>query len=270
MQNILLFWGMTSSLLFSVATNLWASDFAKESRWREQIVDSLLVGEVIDLKLKSSKENILALYTPATGKREGGIIVLHGTGAHPNWPDVIYPLRTELPEYGWSSLSVQLPVLANDAKHADYLPLFDEVAERINAGTQFLKSKGVNNIIIIGHSMGAAMASYYLSTQPKTDIRAFIGIGMSSSKADPKMDTPSTLAKIKIPVLDLFGSRDLDSVLASVKQRNNAGIKAKNNFYFQKKITGANHFMQDKEAEMIKRIRGWLKRYAAGIEIPLQ
>ncbi|MCW9023935.1 MAG: alpha/beta hydrolase family protein [Gammaproteobacteria bacterium] len=246
------------------------SDQAKETRWREQIVDSLMVGEVVDLDLKGKTGKILGLFTPATDPRQGGLIVLHGSGVHPNWPDIIHPVRTELPEFGWSTLSIQLPVLANDARHAEYAPLFDEVPARISAAVGFLKSKGINNIIIIGHSLGAVMASYYLSSQTKTGVRAFIGIGMSSSKTDPKMDASTTLAKIKIPVLDLYGSRDLDSVLASAKQRVKAGKKAQNKYYFQKQIMGADHFMRDKEGELLKRIRGWLKRYAGGVEIQLK
>jgi hypothetical protein len=62
------------------------SDRAKEKRWEEQIVDSLLVGEAV--KLKAGDTTFLALYAePATDRTKGAVILLHGIGAHPAWPD---------------------------------------------------------------------------------------------------------------------------------------------------------------------------------------
>ena len=206
-----------------------------------------MVGEAVDLTQAGKSEKVLGLFTPSTAKkRQGGAVILHGIGAHPNWPDIIYPLRTELPEHGWTTLSIQMPVLANDADPAKYAPLF------------------------IGHSLGSAMGSYYLSITPKSGIRAFVGIGMSLSKADPKMDTPTTLAKIKIPVLDLYGSQDLASVLDSVKRRGNAGRLAGNKYYRQLRIMGADHFFLDMDTVLVKRVHGWLKRYAGGVEITVR
>ncbi|MDH5573802.1 MAG: alpha/beta hydrolase family protein [Gammaproteobacteria bacterium] len=259
---------LTASL---ISNQTRASDLEKEKRWQEQIVESLMVGEAVELTLTGKSEKILGLYTPATAKsKQGGAILLHGIGAHPNWPDVIYPLRTELPEHGWATLSIQMPILVNDAAPAKYIPLFDEVSARIEAAISFLKAKNINNIVLIGHSMGAAMGSYYLSITPKPAIQAFVGIGMGLSKDDPKMDTPTTLAKIKIPVLDLYGSQDLGSVLDSVERRGNAGSLAGNPYYQQLRIIGADHFFRNMDAELIKRVRGWLKHYASGVELPLK
>ena len=256
------------SLNFLICQQASASDLDKEKRWREQIVESLMVGEAVDLSLAGKSEKFLGIYTPSSSKkRQGGAIILHGIGAHPNWPDVVYPLRTQLPEFGWSTLSIQMPVLTNDAAAADYAPLFEEVSERIDAAVSFLKAKDIRNTVIIAHSMGATMGSYYLSVKPKSAIRAFIGIGMGQSKADPKMDIAITLAKIKVPLLDLYGSQDLDSVLDSVTLRRQAGNIAKNKNYRQLRIMGADHFFRDMDAELVKRVRGWLKRYASGMEI---
>ena len=102
------------------------SDFGKELRWREQIVDSLMDGEAVDLT--AGEATFLGLYTEAEEDAGRGAIIVHGIGVHPNWPQVVYPLRTALPRDGWSTLAIQMPVLANEATGADYAPLIAESA----------------------------------------------------------------------------------------------------------------------------------------------
>jgi len=272
MRNSVLFSILLISFLIAGLSTARAasasSDTAKEKRWAEQIEDNLLDGEMAWLSAKGQKEKFLGIYTKETARvAQGGAILLHGIGVHPDWPDVIFPLRTQLPEYGWSTLSIQMPVLGNEAAFADYAPLFAQVAGRIDAAIALLKSKGINNIVIIGHSLGASMGAYYLSSN-KTDVRAFVGIGMSMSKQDKRMDTPNSLAKIKIPVLDLYGEQDMLSVLDSVKRRANAATEAGNKYYFQLRTPGADHFFRDQEEVLVKRVGGWLNRYAAGKELP--
>ncbi len=265
---------LISSLLAGLSTTYAASatsNTAKEKRWAEQIKDSLIDGELVWLKAKNQKEKFLGIYTKETAPHaQGGAILLHGMGGHPDWPDVIFPLRTQLPEYGWTTLSIQMPVLDNDASLIDYAPLFAEVPGRINAAIALLKSKGVNNIVIIGHSLGSTMGAYYLSQHKKNGVRAFVGIGMGMNKQNKIMDTPTSLAKITIPVLDLYGEEDLFSVLHSVKRRANAAIQAGNKKYEQLQIAGANHFFRDRDKILVKRVGSWLNHYAAGTEIQIK
>ena len=72
-------------------------------------------------------------------------------------------MREQLPEHGWSTLSLQMPVLQADAKVPDYYPIFDEVPPRIDAGIRFLQDQGIDNIVIVAHSLGAQMAAYWLA-----------------------------------------------------------------------------------------------------------
>lgn len=97
-----------------------------------------MVGEAITLK--ADKTEFLAIFAEHnTEKAMGGVIVLHGIGVHPAWPEVIQPLRTQLPDHGWASLSLQMPILPNEAKSEEYAPLFNEVIPRIQAGVDHLK-----------------------------------------------------------------------------------------------------------------------------------
>ena len=66
------------------------------------------------------KEALVTLQTPLTAfvglweaakgaTPTGAILLLHGEGHTPDWPQTIQPLRTYLPERGWSTLSLSLP-----------------------------------------------------------------------------------------------------------------------------------------------------------------
>jgi len=241
------------------------SDLAKEKRWAAQISDSLLVGNTVWLQGKS---RFLGIYTPSqTPNTEGAAILLHGVGAHPDWPDVINPLRSELPDQGWATLSIQMPILGNDADIANYAPLFDQVPLRIKTAIAYLKKQNIQNIVIIAHSLGTAMASHYLANAPKSPIRAYVAISMVENSKPDIMSNLASLKKIQRPLLDIYGSRDLDNVLRSVRMRKQIAAKIKNTRYTQIKIAGADHFFHGHEADLLKRIRGWLKHNAAGIEI---
>lgn len=254
--------------LFSlVSLNLLASDTAKEKRWADQIVDSLIVGEAQWLNADGKK--FLSIYAEhTTEKAEGAAIVIHGSGVHPNWPDVVYPLRTQLPDYGWQTLSIQMPILANDASYKEYAPLFVEIAPRINAAIAFFKDKGISNIVIVAHSLGSTMSAYYLAKNPDSGVKAFVAVGVPGILFDDnERDFLVSLKNIKIPLMDIYGSNDLDSVLNSAQSKVKAARKTGNKTYQQIKIDGANHFFVGKQDELVKRVRGWVKTNAPGKEI---
>ncbi len=236
------------------------SDLDKEKRWSEQIVDSLMVGDAI--QLSSGGQDFLGLFTEeTTGEPRGGVIVLHGSGVHPNWNDVVFPLRSELPEYGWSTLSIQLPVLANDAEHIEYAPLIAEAAPRIQAAAAHLREQGADYIAIVAHSLGATMGAAALAMMPEEPpADAFVAIGMGSSEADPALNSVAYLEKIQLPTLDLYGSRDLESVMKTRDARAKAARKAGNENYQQLEVEGADHFFVGNEEELVRRVRGWLQR----------
>ena len=224
-----------------------ASDLSKEKRWAEQIEDALLDGEPVTLN--DGTNDFFAIDTTAENSNSTAIILLHGIGVHPDWPQVINPLRVGLPESGWRTLSLQLPVLPNDASAEDYQPLMKEVPGRIDAGIKYLQSNGSKRIIIVAHSMGAEMASYYLA-QAKSYVAGYIGIGMGPGNSQ-------YLEEIGVPILDLFGGQDLAAVLDSVKDRKNAARA--NTHYTQKKIAIADHFFDEQEGPLLEAVTTWLR-----------
>jgi predicted alpha/beta-hydrolase family hydrolase len=253
-------------LLFSLFLNANAaskSDLAKEKRWEEQIVPSLMVGEAI--KLSADGVKFLALYTESsTEKVKGAVIILHGIGVHPAWPDVVETLREELPEHGWHTLSLQMPILENGAEDKDYPPLFPEVPSRIQAGVDFLKNKGVNNIVLTGHSMGTAMASYYLATARDPLVKAYVIMGGGpGTPGDSRADSLENFKKIgAINILDIYGSEDVKLVTESISKRGPVGKEIHGDRYKMIKIDGANHFYQGKQDELVNVFSHWIDKNA--------
>lgn len=236
-------------LNFCIST-AFASDQEKEKRWAEQITDSLLDGEAI--YLSDGKINFLAIDTQTEKPKDTAIIIIHGVGIHPDWPTIIQPLRVQLAEKGWNTLSLQMPILSNDASIDDYKPLMKEAPERIESGIRYLAKNGAKKVVIIAHSLGSLMTAQYLANKihyhedkSKTPILAFVGIGMSEK-------TVEYLNKIKLPILDLYGEKDLPAVISSAALRMKAAEANKN--YNQIKVPNANHFFEDQDDDLLKAV----------------
>jgi len=234
-----------------------ASDLDKEARWAGQIVDSLLDGEAI--YLNDGRAEFLALETASGDAGLGkAAIVMHGTGVHPNWPTVVQPLRVGLTQSGWHTLSIQMPVLANEAEHAEYAGIYDWVPGRINAAIDYLRDKGFSKVVLVAHSQGSTMAAFYLS-QAHQPVDGFVAIGMSGGLPGGPMDTLAQLPLLREPILDLYGSDDLPEVVASAPERASQAAKAGGD-YTQLRVEGADHFFDGEETELLSSVNAWLDR----------
>lgn len=242
---------------------LGASDLMREARIADEIKDALLVGDPISLK--DGNTDFLAIYAPETTRTsQGAAIILHGRGAHPDWTEVINPLRSQLPDSGWKTLSIQMPIAASDAPDSHYQALIPEAAPRIAAAVEFLKQQGVSNIVLIGHSLGAVMGAAYLAQGAPQELKAFVAVSLPVTTGDPNKGALADLAKIERPLLDLYGSRDIDPVLNSVAARLAAARRAENGDYRQVEIAGADHFFVGLENTLVAHIKSWIGRVAAG------
>lgn len=244
---------LTICLACSIGT-VSASDLDKEKRWADQIVDSLLDGEAV--YLNDGVSDVLAIYTASETEASRGIIVVHGTGVHPDWEQVVQPVRVEMTTHGWNTLSIQMPILVNEATYEQYIPLYPEVLPRLQAAEKYLRDQGNDTITIVAHSRGAAMSAYYLA-RAKHNVSAFVAIGLTASQADADTNAANSLEKINIPILDLYGSDDLESVLESVEKRRAA--TSKNPAFQEIVVDEANHFFDDHADVLIEKIASWLK-----------
>lgn len=237
--------------------NVSAADIAREKTIANAINDSLVIGESVTLTA-GSVEFIGLINDDTPMKAKGTVILLHGMGAHPNMAQVIQPLRSNLTEHGWVTLSIQLPVLANDAKRSDYMPLVKEAAPRIAAALSYIDSKHPKPFIIVGHSLGALMATSFLANEKNNVSNAIVAIGLPTFKTElTEASTPDLLKKIDIPLLDIYGSQDLPSVKQMAATRKQLFIK-NNPANRQVEITGADHFFNGLDDTLSGSIHGWL------------
>jgi len=232
-------------LLLALVTGFaHGSDYAREKKWADEITPGIVAGDPLYLEAVGHK--FLGIYTEASGAKKA-VIVVHGIGVHPDW-NMIGILRTSLAEQGYTTLSIQMPVLAVDAKPKQYGPTLGEADARLKAAVDFLQAKGYRKLAIVSHSMGSRMSRHYLSGHPDSPISAWVAIGIPGG---------DDFKGINIPVLDLYGENDLPEIVASAKQRA-ATLKAKGSV--QTRVPKADHFFSNRETELVKLTKDYLDK----------
>ena len=221
-----------------------AADYAREKRWAEEVEPGIVTGEAV--YLSANGRNFLSIFTPAEAATAAAIVV-HGLGVHPDW-NLIGALRTSLADQGYTTLSIQMPVLDAEKRAEAYPPTFPEARARLAAAAKYLQDKGFKKIALVAHSMGARMADNYLAKGGQAPIAAFVPIGLNG-----KFEAP---AKLAMPVLDLYGSDDFPRVIDSAKQRQKQ-MGGKNN-YRQQVSPATDHFFNGKDAELVKFVKAFL------------
>ena len=241
------------------------SDLVKEQRWANLITDFMADGD--PQWLVANGKRFLSIYSPAgTPDTKGAVILIHDAGQHPDWPQVIHPLRTSLASQGWMTLSLQMPVLENDASEYEYLPLLKDVPARIDAGLAFLARYKIENVILIGYNLGSSMASNYLAKHTDERIKAFVGIGMNG-RVQPNgyesLDAVNSLLQMKIPVLDIYAAKSKRPIIDSVDRR--AYVIYHSNLYDsrQVQIKGAKDSFTGHEKQLVSEVSSWIDNFSS-------
>jgi len=245
------------SCLLVVGSAMAGPDLAREKRIDEQIVDAIFDGE--PMHLEADGYEFLAIHMPSEAEAvRGAVIILHGRGLHPNWETIVKPLRTALPERGWDTLSIQLPVLGKEAKYFDYVPLFPEAYPRIEAAIAYLRQQGAQRIVLIAHSCGAHMAMNWIDENGDSAIDAYVGIGMGATDYKQPMAKPFPLATMKVPILDVYGSNDYPAVLRMAPERKAMLEQAGNPQSSQQVVEGAEHYFNGHNEALVEVVSDWL------------
>jgi pimeloyl-ACP methyl ester carboxylesterase len=235
-------WLAGAALLAVLQSAAAAPDYAREKKWADEILPGLVVGDPVYLQTPRGHRKFLALYTPQdTGK---AAIVVHGMGIHPDW-GMVGTLRTGLADRGIATLSIQMPILAADAKSDAYPPTFPEAAERIAEAVAFLKAKGYQRIAVVSHSMGSRMSLTYFAGRPDPAVKAWASLGPSF---------PDYRA-LKLPVLDLYGENDLPPVLGTAAKRKADLVHPASR---QMALPRTDHFFTGHEGEMLSAVADFL------------
>ena len=246
---------ITAGLGISAAT--FASNLEREQRIADQIVDAIMDGDAVELSADGREFLAIEMESESDTTR-GAAIILHGRGLHPEWEQVIKPLRTMLPEHGWHTLALQMPVMKKGAKYFDYVPIFPEAYPRIEAAIRHLQEQDIKRIVIIAHSCGAHMAMNWIELNGDSQIAGYVGIGMGATDYKQKMAKPFPLDKMKVPTLDVYGEEDFPAVMRMASGRWNKIQQAGNPLSKQLRIDEADHYFVDKGDELVEAISGWL------------
>jgi pimeloyl-ACP methyl ester carboxylesterase len=238
-----LLWALAALISLNTLAASAAPDYAREKKWADEVVPGLVVGDPVYLQTPRGHHKFLTLFTPVGGTDKAAIVV-HGLGIHPDW-GMVGTLRTDLADRGYATLSIQMPILAADAKAEAYPPTFPEAAERIGEAVAFLKAKGYTKIAVVSHSMGSRMSRVYLTGKPDPAVKAWASLGISVDD----------YRGVKLPVLDLYGENDLPGVLTNTQKRKKSLVQAGSK---QAKVDRADHFFGGHEAKMVSEVADFL------------
>jgi pimeloyl-ACP methyl ester carboxylesterase len=234
--------------LFVLSFESFSQEYEKEKRWADDILPTLMVGDAVWLQQKNGHK-FLGLFIDKKENSKGAVIIAHGRGWSPDF-ELYGTLRTRLAEEGYTTLSIQLPVLQSTAILGLYVPLYPDARERFQLAVDFLKAKGHRNIAIVSHSLGATMANQYLIRTEDTTVKAWVFIGILQGLDE--------MYRIKIPVLDVFGSNDWTVTMWGAPEREKQILL--NPGSAQVMVPNAKHFFEDREDELVKIVAGFLDK----------
>lgn len=252
------------------------ADANQEKQFSQQLAKQVTIGEAVNLP--SGEKDFFAIYTKThTEKSRGGIILLHDLGTHADWPDIITPLRAELPAKGWNTLSLQLPILPDRSVPREMDQTFIEINNRINSAIDYYGEKGIYNLVLIGYSFGAIAGVKYLRNKEtrRKEIIAFVGISMGNDRFSLNLKQTSIPSKtssvnLDIPVLDIYGSLDFESVVESARYRASEAKKTQASNFSQIVLVGADHHFTGLSENLIKRVGTWLNHQAPSMLLKLK
>jgi len=261
-------------LSFLLNGQLVAKEIKELSR-EQQIAEKLALIADIDeiVSLKASDGHFIGLYKSAktneineADEAKGVVILIHGMGAHPDWPDVISPLRTRLTEFGWPTLSIQMPILSPEESVAEYGKTLKFANSRIQAAVDYLHEWEIKPIILLGYSFGALQAANYLASSKPENVKAFVSVSMLAQKfIRPRLDVFKFIGEISIPILDIYGEKDLQDVRRGIDDRRLAASKNGNTEFQQIELQKSGHHYLGLEDALVEQIQLWLQQITSDI-----
>jgi alpha/beta superfamily hydrolase len=241
--------------------DIHSPDLAREQRMADEIVESILDGEPVALETAQGTQFLGIHMQSVDSPSKGTVIILHGRGFHPDWGDVVQPLRIGLTEAGWDTLSIQLPVLHKSARYFDYVEIFDAANPRIEATIAWATDRKTARVVMLAHSCGFHMAQHWVRARGQAALDqfdAFIGIGMGATDYGQPMREPFVLDRISVPVLDIYAENDFPAVRRLAPERLRALERGGNNLSAQLVVADSDHYFRDRGESLLKVVADWL------------
>lgn len=237
---------------------------AGDSRTREQQLAEMLVSRLENgspVWLETDDHEFLGLHkADFGGLPRRAVLLIHNMGGHPDWPEVIAPLRRRLPEHGWGTLSLQMPLLPAGALVDDYGETVPEAQRRIAAGVEYLRSEDYSLIVIVGYGFGAVEALVYQAEYGAVDGVISISV-LARAFLDPVIDLADLLGRIEVPLLDLYGGNDLPEVMRKAEDRRAVAADVGHGDFEQQVVAGADHYFTGHDARLVESVQIWLNSH---------
>jgi pimeloyl-ACP methyl ester carboxylesterase len=234
-------------------------DRAAEQRVAALLRNSLDDSEIVELGPEGQR--FIALYRRQTlPVAKGAVVILHGVAGQPDARAVIAPLRRDFPVAGWSTLAIQMPILAAGTPLSEWGGLLTAAQQRVQAAVAFLRAEQLPNIVVIGHGTGALTGLVCCGGGRIKGVAAVVAISLpSGALLTPPHDVRQDLESLRLPFLDVYASRDVADVLSAAPERQ-VVLRPSVNAHRQIVIEGADHWYTGVELRLAKLIRGWLQK----------
>jgi len=274
----------------------FASNYLYEFEFSEALKKQIPDKQFVWLDTGTKRDTLSLLIKSQSPKAKGAVIILPEIGHHPDWPNVIHDLRYKLAQYGWATLSVQMPVDVNLNNKQAYEDVYQTVKDRTIAAIKYIQANSPDFIVLLGRGKSANFAIRYIAEtqnleQATQAAHALVFISAFDSK---HLKISDYMKSIATPMLDIYAEKDHQNVLESATARNVAARfaaklksdpqnltssnkvqqlilnKTGNLRYRQIVIPGANALFTAQSDALIKAIRGWLQVHSSQKKIVAQ
>lgn len=229
-------------------------------------------------RLEAEGEEFLALAKQdATGDPQGCIILLHADHGHPDWPQVIAPLRQKMPQHSWCTVAIEIPDIGGRATPVQtpetavvstqspaegevLLPNEETIFARIDAAIDWTREQGYQQEVILGYRTGAAYALRYANQRELFD-QALVMIEPRALEDLSEYAFAQQIKTLSLPVLDYYFNRSArDQRFAQWRQAAAHQRSNKLNAYRQIDALPDARYDPAGNKRLVQRVWGFLKQ----------
>lgn len=201
------------------------------------------------------------------GTSKVGVILVHGRfgGQGDATSPVVNPLRIAINnQLGFHTLSINYPQRRGSRSAEDEVGEFPAAYSRLDAAMAFLaRERGVEQIFVMGHSLGTRITTSYLARGMAPELRGYIGVGIYGDGACERENPLNSRCNLKaileknpaLPVIDVVAMGDAVDVRFAKGRAPLASAT-----YRQVPVDRADHQFLKKEGELVSVVIDWLKQ----------
>tara|TARA_R110002167_G_scaffold8950_6_gene41096 strand:+ start:1487 stop:2455 length:969 start_codon:yes stop_codon:yes gene_type:complete len=263
--------------------------------------DNIMIRQVQPIigfePLTVAGQDINATFLEETlGEPHGAIVLFHDQGEELESRGIVTPLRHEMLQYGWSTLSLSLdyPYTPNillavepetdastattSAAESKDEATSTEIKPTTNSDVAKTDDANKDQPIPLPPILNAQRIEAAIAFLKAKDIKRiiFLGHGRGGLIAINELATiPTPISALILvgtpalanmddfktfnqPILDIYGDQDLEGVSTAVMERKVVMKRSGNIRYTSREIIGANHVFYGLEPTLVSTVRGWL------------